>query len=446
MNSLHPKRCLIALTGLLTSASLLAQTTIASDSLSLSLDKAIDIALDENPTIQMARGDVALKKVAAKAAWQNLLPEASLNGSLSHTVKAPEMKLNGQSFKMGQDGTNTAAGVLTVNLPLFAPSVYRAMAMSQTDIALAVEKSRASRQDLINQVTKAYYQLMLAQDSHEVLKAGYALAQQRYRDVEAKFNQGLVSEFDKISAEVQMRSAHPGVVSAAHAVEMAELQLKVLMGITADVKLHVDDNLTRYESQLAANEADALIGLSLQNNSALKQLDLNNKLLNQSIRQARSALLPTLGMSFNYQYQSLQNPHLRFHQYDWVGSSSLMFNLSIPLYRAGNFTNIKQARLQLKQLEWSRMDTERKLQMQATNHRNSMIASSEQVTSNRENVKQAEKAVDIADKRYQVGKGTVLELNSSQVSLTQARLAYHQSIYDYLVAKSELDLLLGKNE
>ena len=52
---------------------------------------------------------------------------------------------------------------------------------------------------------------------------------------------------------------------------------------------------------------------------------------------------------------------------------------------------------------------------------------------------QAKKAVVIAEKRYDVGKGTVLELNSSQVSLTQAQLTYNQSIYDYLVAKADLD-------
>ena len=50
-----------------------------------------------------------------------------------------------------------------------------------------------------------------------------------------------------------------------------------------------------------------------------------------------------------------------------------------------------------------------------------------------------------AGKRYEVGKGTVLELNSSQVSLTQAELTYNQSIYDYLVSKADLDQVLGRD-
>lgn len=115
------------------------------------------------------------------------------------------MKLNDMSFKMGQDGTNTANAGLSINLPLFAPAVYRAMSMTKTDIELAVEKSRASELDLINQVTKAYYQLMLAQDSYEVLQGSYKLAEDNFNVVNAKYQQGAVSEFDKISAEVQMQ-------------------------------------------------------------------------------------------------------------------------------------------------------------------------------------------------------------------------------------------------
>ena len=417
------------------------QTT--QNTLTLTLDKALEIALDENPTIKVAAEEIALKKVASKEAWQSLLPEASLNGSLDHTIKAAEMKLNDMSFKMGQDGTNTANAGLSINLPLFAPAAYRAMSMTKTDIELAVEKSRASELDLINQVTKAYYQLMLAQDSYEVLQGSYKLAEDNFNVVNAKYQQGAVSEFDKISAEVQMRSIKPNVISAANAVTLAKLQLKVLMGITADVDIKTDDNLTNYESMLFANQLKEE-DMSLENNTTMKQFELNMKLLEKNVKSLKTNFMPTLSMSFSYQYQSLYNPNINFFDYTWSNSSSLMFNLSIPLYRASNFTKVKSARIQMRQLDWNRIDTERKLNMQVVSYRNNMTASSEQVVSNKENVMQAEKAVQIAGKRYEVGKGTVLELNSSQVSLTQAQLTYNQSIYDYLVAKADLDQVLGK--
>lgn len=416
------------------------------DTLTLTLGRALDIALSENPTMKVAEEEIALKKVAQKEAWQNLLPEASIVGSLDHTLKAAEMRFSeNQAFKMGENGTNTLNGTLGISLPLFAPAVYKAMSMTKTDIELAVEKSRASKQDLINQVTKAYYQLMLAQDSYLVLQKSYQLAEDNFNVVNAKYEQGAVSEFDKISAEVQMRSVKPNVISAGNAVTLAKLQLKVLMGITTDVDLKIDDNLGNYETALFAQQLNPDNG-SLMNNSTLRQFDLNHKLLRQNIKSLKTNFMPTLSASFSYKYQSFYNPNLNFWDYNWSGGSSLMFNLSIPLYKASNFTKLKSARIQVRQLEQNRLDTERKLNMQAESYRNNMTASSEQVVSNKENVMQAEKAVLIAGKRYEVGKGTVLELNSSQVSLTQAELTYNQSIYDYLIAKADLDKVLGNGE
>ena len=296
----------------------------------------------------------------------------------------------------------------------------------------------------MNQVTKGYYQLMLTQDSYDVLQKSYKLAEDNYNIVNAKYQQGAVSEFDKISAEVQMRSIKPNVISAGNAVTLSKLQLKVLMGVTADVDIEIADNLGNYETELFANELNQPAA-NLNNNTTMKQLDLNRKMLNQNIKSLRANFMPTLGMNYSYQYQSLYNEDWNILDYNWSGSSALMFTLSIPLYKASNFTKLKSNRIQIRQLEQNRLDTERKLNMQITSYQNNMAASSEQVSSNKENVMQAEKAVQIAGKRYEVGKGTVLELNTSQVQLTEAELTYNQSIYDYLVAKADLDQVLGKD-
>lgn len=285
---------------------------------------------------------------------------------------------------------------------------------------------------------------MLTQDSYDVLQKSYKLAEDNYNIVNAKYQQGAVSEFDKISAEVQMRSIKPNVISAGNAVTLSKLQLKVLMGVTADVDIEIADNLGNYETELFANELNQPAA-NLNNNTTMKQLDLNRKMLNQNIKSLRANFMPTLGMNYSYQYQSLYNEDWNILDYNWSGSSALMFTLSIPLYKASNFTKLKSNRIQIRQLEQNRLDTERKLNMQITSYQNNMAASSEQVVSNKENVMQAQKAVEIAGKRYEVGKGTVLELNSSQVSLTQAELTYNQSIYDYLVSKADLDQVLGRD-
>ena len=63
------------------------------DTLILNLDKALEIALSDNPTIKVAEEEIALKKVSRKETWQNLLPEASITGSMSHTITAPQFSI-----------------------------------------------------------------------------------------------------------------------------------------------------------------------------------------------------------------------------------------------------------------------------------------------------------------------------------------------------------------
>lgn len=91
------------------------------DTLTLNLDKALEIALSDNPTIKVAEEEIALKKVSRKETWQNLLPEASITGSMSHTITAPQFSIGDQIVKMGQDKANTVAGTLNISLPLFCP-------------------------------------------------------------------------------------------------------------------------------------------------------------------------------------------------------------------------------------------------------------------------------------------------------------------------------------
>lgn len=417
----------------------------AGEVLQLTLDEALKIALSDNPTIKVADQDIELKKVSAKEAWQSLLPTVDLNGTITYTIKTATMNIGGNQVKMGNDASNTWNGALNISLPVYAPAVYRTMKMTKDDIALAAEKSRASRLDLINQVTKAYYQLMLAQDSYAVLQKSYNYSEENYNVVKAKFEQGSVSEYDKISAEVQMRNIKPNVVAAANAVNLAKTQMKVLLGIgDPELEIQIQDNLKNYEQ--AVHEHDPLEQVSLEQNTTLRQFTFNEKLLDHSLRIQKSAFIPTLALNYQYQYQALFNQNFQFWNYNWTPSSTLALTLSIPLFHADNFTKMKTTRIQMQQLAENRLNTERQLNMQVQTYLDNMQASNEQIASNKESVAQAEKGLLIAQKRYDVGRGTILELNSSEVALTQAELTYNQAIYDYLTARADLDCLIGNDQ
>lgn len=425
-------------------SSAFAQSQDNVDAVELSLEKAVDIAIKENSTLKASKESIKLKENEYKEAWQKLLPELSVVGVLDHTIIAPEMKLNDMVFKMGKDNSNTVNGMLSLNMPLFVPSIYKAMSMTKSDVQLTVEKARASRVDMYNQVKKAYYQLMLARESYLVLQKSYEVAKEQFDLVSKKFEQGLVSEYDKLTAEVQMNSIKPNVVSAENAMQISNLQLNMLLSLPAETKIKTVGSLTDYMTEDKKEVfAD---GIDLTNNSDIKQLNINKEILDKSVKLARTGFMPNLSLGFSYKYQSLNNPNFRVMDYAWANSSSVSLNLSFPLFKASNYTNLKSAKLQRAILQYNADDVERKINVQAISFRNTMISALEQIDNNRKNIDKAQKALDIASKRYEIGKGTLLEVNSAQISLTQVKLAYTQSVYDYMVAASELKRVLGKEE
>lgn len=418
--------------------------------LKINLEQAIDISLAENPTMVIAGHEVELKKQAKKEIIGGLIPEVTLDGSYSRAIKKQTMAMKfGEettTIKVGMD--NSYNGGLNVHLPIFAPALYRSINMSKEDIDLAVEKARASKIDLISEVTKAYMQILLAQDSYRVLLKSYNQAKANFEIVDAKFNQGTVSEYDKIRAEVQMRNLKPSVVSAENAIRLSKLQLKVLMGISSPIDLEVEGSLNEYEQLVAVDTFGSYyrpLSIDLSANTDLKQLDHNEKLLQHSLKLQKTNYMPTLTASFNYTYLSMNND-FRIAHYRWYPSSSLGVTLSIPLFKASTISKVKQSKIELAKLNQVRINLQRQLNMQAQSYIDNMQASVEQIDSNVESVRQAMKGREIARTMYEVGRGTILELNDSEVALTQAELAYTQAIYDYVIARTEYNKVLGIDE
>ncbi|MBO7114552.1 MAG: TolC family protein [Bacteroidaceae bacterium] len=445
------KRGILRKTGILfavafvTGVAVNAQTAGTNAVLKLTLDDALNIALSDNPTIKVAEQQIEVKKISKDEAWQTLLPSADFSGTVQYTLLAALMKLNGMEFKMGQDNTSTWNGQIQISMPIFAPTVYATMIMTKTDLINAIEQSRSSKLDLVNQVTKAYYQVILAQDSYDVLCKSLEQAQKNFDVVKSLYELGGTSEYDKISAEVQLRSLNPTVIQARNAVSLAKLQLMVLMGVDPETEIVVEGSLEDYED-LLYGEALQAGGYSLANNTNMRQLKLNETMLNQTLHMQKMNFLPTLSLAGTYSFQSLYNDNWNVFDYTWAKSSSIVLSLSVPIFRIGNFTKLRSTRLQISQLNENIGYTEKQLNMQVRSYVDNMKASAEQVASNHEAIEQAEKGREIASKRYEIGKGTILELNNSEVSLTQAKLTYSQSIYNYLAAKADLDKVLGNEE
>lgn len=163
----------------------------ASAQLRLTLDDAIQMALSENPTIKVADLDVERYDYVKKETRGNLLPSLSASGEYTRAIEKSTMR-GGISF--GAD--NTFTGTASLSVPLFAPAVYRTLKLNRTQIASAVEAARSSRITLVAEVKKAFYNILLAEQSLATLEESRATIQRTVDDTKVKFEQGVASEYD----------------------------------------------------------------------------------------------------------------------------------------------------------------------------------------------------------------------------------------------------------
>ncbi|MDD5733721.1 MAG: TolC family protein, partial [Bacteroidales bacterium] len=338
---------------------------------------------------------------------------------------------------------NNWMGGVTLSLPLVAPALWKTVQLSALDIDLAVEKARSGRLAMVSAVKQAYYSLLLAKDSYVVLKKNYDNVALNTKTVSDKYAQGMASEFEKLRAEVALKNQRPNLLASETAIELAAMQLKALMGLDIEYPVVFAGSLIQYEGEVTTVGLSSANGFSLEKNTDLMQLDIQKQQMELAMKIAKASFLPTLSLSSNYQYSSMNND-FRFSNYNWYPYSTASLALSIPLFNGlKRQQQIRQNKLSLETLDDSRVNSERTLRLNVSNCLNQMSNAVESLSSNKENVSMAEKAYSISCKQYEVGMGTWLDLSASELALTQARLAYHQSVYNYLFYRAELEKITG---
>ena len=435
-------------------------TAKAQDTLVLNIREALQIALSENPTIKVANKEIQKKKYAQKGSYAALFPQINFSADYNRTLKKQVMYMDG--FDMGnteipgmEEMPNMDEGIevgrdnnwnlgFNASIPIVNASLWKSLSISAVDVELAIEQARSSKIAMVNQVKKGFYSVLLANDSYRVFKESYNNAMENYQDIKRKFEQGLVAEYDLIRANVTVKNSEPNMLQAENALILAKWQLKALLGMDLEMNIECKGQLTDFEAELFGDFLST--DTTLANNTELKQMDLQAKQLEKTLTMQKFDYLPTLSLTGLYQWTAMNND-FKFKDYRWNPYSMVGLSLSIPIFSGGNkFYKIKQTRNSLEQLNLQKEDTQRNLQLAIKQHLDNMKTCVKRFDASQKGVEQAERGYLISLKRYDTGAGTLLEMNDSELALTQAKLNFNQAIYDYMVAKADLEKIIGLQE
>ena len=438
---MNKKYLFFLLTGLLICGTVkMAQ---AQDSVHVNLDKAIEIALAETPTMRIADRTVDIKREYKKEQITSLFPDVSMAANYNRTLlkQTMSMDMGGQTMniKVGRDNTYSIGANLS--LPIVSFPLWSSLKLSSMDIDMALESARSSKIELINQVKQSFYTYLLAKQSYDVLQASYENLDASNHLVTQSFEQGLVSEFEKLRSDVALQNQLPAVNSAAKAVKLAAMRLKVVLGMDVNEPVIFDGQLSDYEQTVLNATMPSDQELQLAYNSALRQMDLGIDQLEQSKKIIRGSSLPMLALAGAFQYSGMGDDGGKFTNYPY---SYIALSLQVPIVGwAATHYKLKQSDMNIENMKDQRLDLERNLRLGVQSYLNDMQQAIDEIASDSETMRQAQKAYDIAQKQYEVGMNTWLDLSSAELALTTTRLTYCQAIFNYLVAKANLDATLG---
>ena len=458
----------------------------------ISLEQALKIALSENIAVKVADKEIERTKYAKKGTYASLFPQIDATGSYQRTIKKQVMYMDFDMSSFGGgsaagsgsassgsgstgsgsgsagtgEGSGTGAGStasssknngglevgrwntwsagVSASMPVVNAQLWKSIKISGMDVELAVEKARASRLDMVSQVKNAYYAVLFSKEAFNVYKEVYENAMTNYAETEKKYNVQKATDLDMARAKTNVANAIPNVYNAESSIILALWQLKAVMGIDLEMNIDVEGAIEDYSEYMTSDVTKA-DSISLDRNSTMKQLEIQANELAQSIKAQQYAYIPTLSLAFNYSYNAMTND-FNFKEYRWTPYSYVGVSLSIPIFSGGKRLNqVRQARNSYEQMRLQMTSTERNLKISIRQSLNTMETNVKSYDAAKDAVASAEKAYSIAEKSYEVGRATPTDLNDAQLALTQARLAESQAVYNFIVAKTQLEQTLGQD-
>ncbi|MGH7505472.1 MAG: TolC family protein [Longimicrobiales bacterium] len=345
---------------------------------------------------------------------------------------------------------NTWVAGLSLTQPLFTGGRLSSSINAAEGAAEAAAASLdEAGSDIALQVKQAYYDAVLADRSAGIVETSVELAAEHLAQVRLRLDAGTASELESLTAEVELENLRPQLVQARNARDLALLDLKRLVNLPAEIAVTLTtelDGTTADGRALADLELPSLeqATAQLSRRASLRAAEAQIAMREEQADIARSAYLPSLSLSANFNRQAFPTD-LRFpNGGEWRDDWNLGFMVQWPLFQGFRrdaeldvaSARVRQSKLQLDQLrEGVRLEYERALR--------ELERTQAQVAAVRRTVEQAERVYELTELRYREGLATQLDVSNARLALQQASINQVQSYHDAYAALASAERALG---
>lgn len=441
--------------------------------ISLSLQEAIDYALENSYNTRIAKKDIksaeekvwetttiGLPQINAAVQYQNflkqpvsLLPAAAFDNTLS-TIQTVEQYFNLQanSTPSAPEGfipvvfgtKQNMNATVTLTQLLFDGSYLVGLQASKT--FLKISKQANEKTELVTReaVINAYGNVLVAESSIEVLENNITILEKNYNDAKKIFENGLNEEEDVEQLEITLGSVKNQLSSVKRLKEIAYQMLNLALGNPINTNLVLTDSL----DSLAENNINlSLISTEFNFNNhidyRISENDRETKRL--MLKLEKSKYLPSLNAFVNYGAQAFSDSFTFFNSDQrWFQQSLFGVNLNVPVFSSfGRKAKTAQAKIALETADLRLEETKKKLNLQAQKAKSDYQLSIENYQTSKRNVSLSERIEKKQRVKFFEGLSSSFELLQAQNQLYTQQQNYLQSMLEVISKKAALENALN---
>lgn len=436
-----------------------------------SVQQAVDYALKNNVNVKNALIDVELQVQQNREFTSSAYPHinASLSTSYNPNVATqvvpnfvspatyqvlvdegvkdgngnPIVMPNDFGFIAAQFGTRFSANAgISLNQILFDGQVFVGLIARPTAVDFRKKNVEVTSEMIKANIQKIYYQLVVSKTQIELLEANITLIEKLLHDTRLIYESGFREQLDVDKVTVQLANLKTEKTKVMNVISNGYYGLKMLMGMPASDELVLTDKITEDEIKTGLLEQS---NYTYEDRKEYQYAQIGKKLNEFNVRRYKLSQIPTISLSAMYAKNAQRGSWSFVGKGDWFTISNVNLNISIPIFN-GFFvkSKIEQAKLEVKkidnQIEALKISIDNEVETAKNNFRNAIAT----IDFQKKNMQLAEKVYQQTKKKYEIGTGSQMEINTAQTDMKTAQTNYITALYDAIIARVDFLKATGK--
>lgn len=443
------RRPLLGLAWLITGYILLSWSTLlaqdqpsSADTLYLSLSDAIELGVEQNRQLNMARADVDIAGSRYDQSMAVFLPSLTLEENAVFTndpITAFSFKLKQESITAADfnpttlndpDDAENYTTKLSVKQPVFNMDGFSERSAASYMKKSSESKLRATESEIRYRIQQSYYQYMLSGGKIDVLKQSKRVIDEILDQSQDYFDQGMITKADLLGARVQSLNTAQMLEEAKNQAATAEDQLRFLLGIREQTPIAPSTKLLQEQINATFSE------LTMPENSMLQAVEYQVSAAREMKDAATYSFVPRINLFGSYEYNDSEL--FGFNANSYTFGASLQWNLFGGFEQIGK---IQESKANLRKAEIAYDQQREQVAMNVRRAKRTIYQAQTQLEMARAAAEQAMEDVRIRTDRYEEGLESTSDLLRAEASLREARLNKLMSIFKYNMAVATLEML-----